>query len=233
MKRVADVVSCILWLGSAALVCGLVLNIGMPEAKTGTILGTALPSGAIVGAAAFAYLRYEFTRWVSSEAGGADDYRYSLTRPGAYFLSISFGALLASILAACFPAGLRGEGAGVPGLIALGMLVALFLGRPLYVGHTVRGLGLRAGPEGIEFSSRKKTITRIPWDALEAAILEERQAVLLVGEGGKRLVLNRPDKRFAWHLEAFDALLERVLAEANDKVARVPDLVRAAAERRG
>lgn len=221
------------WLGSAALVCGLVLKIGMPEAKTGTILGTALPSGAVVGAAAFAYLRYEFTRWVSSEAGGADVYRYSLTRPGAYFLSISFGALLASILAACFPAGLRGEGAGVPGLIALGMLVALFLGRPLYVGYTVRGLGLRLDAEAVEFASRKKSVIRIPWDEMEAVILEGRRALLLVGRGERRLVLNRPDKRFAWHLEAFDALLERILAEAKDRVVTVPDLVRAAAERRG
>lgn len=233
MKRAADVLSCVLWLAAAAVGCGFALNRGLPEAKMNAILGVALPSGLVVGGAAFAYLRHEFARWTSSESVGGEVFRYSLTRPWGYFLSVSFGAFLASTLAACFPAGLRGEGAGVPGLVALGMLVAWFAGYPLYVGRTVRGFRLRVGDDAIELSSREKSVIRIPWDELEAAIVEGRRALLLVGGGAKRLVLNRADRRFAWHVEGFETLLETILEKAGSKVAKVPDLVKAAGERRG
>lgn len=233
MNVAADLLSCALWLGSGALACGLFLALGLPEAKMNVILGTALPSGAIAGGAAFAYLRHGFIRWVSSEPSGVDVYRYSLTRPRGYFLSISFGILLASALAACFRSGLRGEGAGWPGLVALGLLVAWFVGYPFYVGYTVRCLSLRVDAEAAELRSRRKSVIRIRWDGLESVILEGRRVLLLVAKGGKRLVLNRPDGRFAWHIEGFDALLERILAEAGTKVTNVPDLVKAAAGRRG
>ena len=204
----------------------------MPEAKAGTILGTAITSGAVIGGAAFAYLRFEFFRWVSCEASSGDVFRYSLTRPRGHFLSLSFGLLLGSALAACFPAGLRGEGAGIPGLVALGMLTIWFAGYPLYVGHIVRGLRLTVDSDGVALASRKKGIARIPWDELEAAIVEERRAVLLVARGGRRLLLNRSDRRFAWHVEGFDALLELITGRAKEKVTEVTDLVKAAAQRK-